>query len=55
MEETPLGRMLGYGTVVLRGTGGTPEQFDRIASPLEFRKQVQSQIEAKLSPSGHGL
>ena len=55
VEETPLGRMLGYGTVVLRGTGGTPEQFDRIASPLEFRKQVQSQVEARVSPSGHGL
>jgi uncharacterized membrane protein YdbT with pleckstrin-like domain len=45
VNETPMGRMLGYGTVILRGTGGTPEQFDRIARPLEFRKQVQSQVE----------
>jgi len=47
VNETPLGRMLGYGTVILRGTGGTPEQFDRIADPLEFRKQVQNQVESK--------
>ncbi len=47
VNESPLGRMLGYGTVVLRGTGGTPEQFDRIANPLEFRKQVQSQVEGR--------
>ncbi len=49
VNETPLGRMLGYGTVILRGTGGTPEQFDRIAKPLEFRREVQSQIEGPTS------
>ena len=51
VDETPLGRMLGYGTVILRGTGGTPEQFERIARPLEFRKQVQSQVEGRTSPA----
>jgi len=45
VEETFVGRMLGYGTVVVRGTGGTPEPFDTVAHPLEFRKQVQQQIE----------
>jgi uncharacterized membrane protein YdbT with pleckstrin-like domain len=45
VEESVLGRMLGYGTVVLRGTGGTPESFTKIASPLEFRTQVQQQID----------
>jgi uncharacterized membrane protein YdbT with pleckstrin-like domain len=49
VNEPPLGRMLGFGTVVVRGTGGTPEQFDRIANPLEFRKQVQSQVEGVLA------
>jgi len=49
VNEPPLGRMLGFGTVVLRGTGGTPEQFDRIANPLEFRRQVQSQVEGVLA------
>lgn len=41
VEETVWGRMLGYGTVVLRGTGGTPEPFYQIAHPQEFRQQVQ--------------
>ena len=41
VEETVMGRMLGYGTVVLRGTGGTPESFFQIAHPQEFRQQVQ--------------
>ena len=36
-----LGRMLGYGTVTIIGTGGTRESFPRIANPLEFRKRFQ--------------
>ncbi len=27
VEETMWGRMLGYGSVIVRGTGGTPEPF----------------------------
>ena len=49
VDETFLGKSLGFGTVTVRGTGGTPERFDRIASPLEFRRQVQSQIEGGAS------
>ncbi len=45
VNESVLGRMVGYGTVVVRGTGGTPEPFDKVAHPLEFRRQVQQQIE----------
>ena len=44
VEEPAMGRMLGYGTVIIRGTGGTPEVFEKIAHPLQFREQVQSQI-----------
>jgi len=44
IEEPALGRLLGYGTVIVRGTGGTPEVFPQIARPLEFREQVQRQI-----------
>jgi uncharacterized membrane protein YdbT with pleckstrin-like domain len=44
VEEPALGRLLGYGTVIVRGTGGTPEVFPQIARPLEFREQVQRQI-----------
>jgi uncharacterized membrane protein YdbT with pleckstrin-like domain len=43
VEETVFGRMLGYGSVVVRGTGGTPEPFVMIAHPQEFRRAVQEQ------------
>ncbi len=36
-----LGRMLGYGTVTIVGTGGTRESFLQIANPIEFRKRFQ--------------
>lgn len=45
VNETAFGRMLGYGTIVVIGTGGTPEPFQKVAHPLEFRSQVQQQIE----------
>lgn len=44
VEEPAIGRVLGYGTVIVRGTGGTPEVFPQIAHPLRFREQVQRQI-----------
>jgi membrane protein YdbS with pleckstrin-like domain len=46
IDEPPMGRLLGYGTVVIHGTGGTPEPFVKIAHPSEFRREVQQQIEA---------
>ena len=45
VSETTAGRMLGYGTIVVIGTGGTPQPFHKVAHPLEFRSQVQQQIE----------
>src|ERR1043166_1905210 len=44
VEQGILGRILGFGTIIVIGTGGSKEDFDYIADPLEFRKQVQSQI-----------
>src|ERR1700683_3240297 len=45
VSETTPGRMLGYGTIVMIGTGGTSEPFRKMAHPLEFRSHVQQQIE----------
>jgi len=45
VSETTGGRMLGYGTIVIIGTGGTSEPFHKMAHPLQFRSQVQQQIE----------
>lgn len=44
VNQGVLGRMLGYGTIVVTGTGGTREMFQNIAAPLEFRRQVQAQV-----------
>jgi hypothetical protein len=45
VSETTGGRMLGYGTIVIIGTGGTSEPFRKMAHPLQFRSRVQQQIE----------
>ena len=45
VQETAFGRLMGYGTVVLVGTGGSTEPFHKVAHPLEFRGAVQQQIE----------
>jgi membrane protein YdbS with pleckstrin-like domain len=45
-----LGRFFNYGTVEIRGTGGSSESFATIAAPLQFRdaiQLVQSQAERR--------
>jgi uncharacterized membrane protein YdbT with pleckstrin-like domain len=44
VNEGAFGRMLGYGSVIIRGTGGTNETFEKISHPNDFRRQVQQQI-----------
>ena len=46
VDQSLTGRLLGFGTIVVTGTGGTKEEFDRIADPLEFRRQIQAAISA---------
>ena len=46
VDQTIGGRLLNYGTLTITGTGGTKESFPMIHSPMEFRRQVQSQIVA---------
>lgn len=41
IDQGFLGRILDYGRVTIRGTGGLEEPFDAIANPLEFRNWVQ--------------
>jgi uncharacterized membrane protein YdbT with pleckstrin-like domain len=45
VNESMWGRLLGYGTVVIHGTGGTPEPFHKIAHPSKFRQRLQEQID----------
>jgi uncharacterized membrane protein YdbT with pleckstrin-like domain len=42
VDQSIAGRLFGYGTIVVVGTGGTREAFENIASPLEFRRAVQA-------------
>ena len=44
VDQTLTGRILGYGTITVTGTGGTRESFPRISRPLEFRRQVQASL-----------
>ena len=42
VDQTVTGRIVGYGSIAVVGTGGTRETFRNIARPLDFRKQVQA-------------
>ncbi|MBN1473114.1 MAG: PH domain-containing protein [Syntrophaceae bacterium] len=41
VDQSILGRILGYGTITVIGTGGTREPFFQISNPLDFRKAFQ--------------
>lgn len=44
VDQDIWGRILGYGTITITGTGGTREGFPRISAPMELRRQVHAQI-----------
>lgn len=46
VDQTVFGRICGYGQITVTGTGGTNDSFQYIPNPLEFRRQVQQQIDA---------
>ncbi|MDN3678410.1 PH domain-containing protein [Flavobacterium paronense] len=41
VDQGILGRILGYGTITIVGTGGSREVFPKISNPIEFRKKFQ--------------
>lgn len=41
VDQSILGRMFGYGTITIIGTGGTRESFPNIGHAAEFRKKFQ--------------
>ncbi len=43
VNQSIMGRILGYGTIVVIGTGGTQEQFAAISDPMTFRKKFEEQ------------
>jgi uncharacterized membrane protein YdbT with pleckstrin-like domain len=46
VHQSIVGRLLGYGTIVVSGTGGGISPFPYITDPLTFRKRIQEQISA---------
>jgi len=44
VKQGILGRILGYGSIVVSGTGGSKDPFQKISAPLEFRRKAQEQI-----------
>jgi len=40
VDQGILGKIFGYGTIIISGTGGTKEPFVQVENPLEFRRQV---------------
>jgi uncharacterized membrane protein YdbT with pleckstrin-like domain len=44
VDQGLLGRLLGYGSITLTGTGGVREVFHQVREPLELRRRIQGQI-----------
>ena len=42
VDQNLLGRLLGYGTLSIHGTGGTVETFFYVKQPLEFKNQFDA-------------
>jgi uncharacterized membrane protein YdbT with pleckstrin-like domain len=42
VNQSLAGRVLGFGSVIIIGTGGTREPFDKVSAPLEFRRAAQA-------------
>lgn len=55
VEQDILGRILGYGTVTVIGTGGTREAFPRLSDPFAFRRAIQERIIALHGSRGEQL
>ena len=46
-DQTILGRILGYGTIIVRGAGGDISPIDLVADPAGFHNAVMSAFEKK--------
>jgi uncharacterized membrane protein YdbT with pleckstrin-like domain len=44
VSQGVLGRILGFGSITVSGTGGSKDPFHKINKPFEFRRRAQEQI-----------
>ncbi len=49
VDQSLPGRMFGYGSIVVTGSGGTREMFSHIQAPLEFRRAMQSVADKQIT------
>lgn len=45
IDQTITGRLLGYGSVIIIGTGGSRDPFVNVPKPLHFRHIIQQEID----------
>jgi uncharacterized membrane protein YdbT with pleckstrin-like domain len=45
VDQNILGRMMNFGTIVIRGTGGTAQKARAIADPMTLRKKINLVLE----------
>jgi uncharacterized membrane protein YdbT with pleckstrin-like domain len=44
VDQSLLGRVFGFGSITLTGTGGVREVFHRVRDPLELRRRIHGQV-----------
>jgi len=52
VDQSVLGRVFGYGTVLVRGTGGSLEPMQTISDPLHFRSHITAEMPAAAAKPG---
>ena len=48
-NQSIMGRILGYGTIIVEGTGGGQESLNNISDPMAFKKHAQAAAEAAVT------
>src|SRR5258708_37814690 len=51
VNQSILGRLLGYGTIIVRGTGGSFEPIQFIGDPLTFRSHITAGWAGFMAPA----
>ena len=54
VNQTIMGRLLGYGTVEMSaaGTGTSEARFDRVANPMEVMASIDNHLKSRMAGSG---
>jgi uncharacterized membrane protein YdbT with pleckstrin-like domain len=50
VDQSVMGRVLDYGTVIMSGTGMVNSRFENISAPLEFRKRFMAAADKVMPP-----